>query len=84
LAVVAFIGPVGLDVSQLAAQMLSGAGSGGNRGTGQALQAVATLALSESRKQAQDRAKEQNLADAYVRLKAEEQKKRSAAKPSAK
>jgi hypothetical protein len=66
LAVVAFIGPVGLDVGQLAARMLSGGASQGpsRRAGGKALENVAALALTAARKQDQERKKDKRLLEA--------------------
>ena len=63
LAVVAFIGPVGLDVGQLAARMLSGGGpqEPSRRAGGKALENVVALALTAARKQDQERKKDKSL-----------------------
>ena len=64
IAVVAFIGPVGLDVGQLASRMLSSGGFSPSRGT--ALKNVGAAALQASRRQKDTAKKEHVLASAYA------------------
>jgi hypothetical protein len=64
IAVVAFIGPVGLDVGQLASRMLSSGGFSPSRGN--ALKNVGAAALQASRRQKDTAKKEHVLASAYT------------------